>query len=117
MMRRLAPLSFKSVKPNCTEFQILMNPLLCPSLRTAITLFLLVVFGLPTHSAEPMNAFEERLKPAFAKHCLECHGSGDEIMGDVNLAAMSDVSDLLAKPELIQDLIRVVDLGEMPPDE
>ena len=84
-----------------------------------------VVFGiallLAMHSAvlgkEDFNAFATQLKPVLRDHCVQCHGADDEIMGDVNLSAIVEPRDLQGDPALIQDLIRVIDLREMPPED
>ena len=84
-----------------------------------------VIFGivslLAVHPAvfgnEGVNAFATQLRPVFRDHCVQCHGADDEIMGDVNLAALADSKDLQGDPALIQDLIRVIDLREMPPED
>ncbi|MDE0865544.1 MAG: DUF1592 domain-containing protein [Rubripirellula sp.] len=61
--------------------------------------------------------FEKNLLPAFRQNCVKCHGQADEVMGDVNLAKLVDQTSLASDPELIQDLIQVIDLGEMPPED
>jgi len=61
--------------------------------------------------------FEKELLPAFRLNCVKCHGGSEEVMGDVNLAKLVDQQSLASNPELIQRLIRVIDLGEMPPED
>ncbi|MGI9473913.1 MAG: DUF1592 domain-containing protein, partial [Rubripirellula sp.] len=85
--------------------------------RSLIALLICGWFTSPAVAAERAEGFADHLQPMFAKHCVQCHGADDDVMGDVNLAAMTGVEDLLDDPELLQNLIRVIDLGEMPPDE
>ena len=53
------------------------------------------------------DEFSQTLKPFFASHCVKCHG-GDKVKGKVNLKEIDNMSDFLAKPELIQDLLGVI---------
>lgn len=62
------------------------------------------------------DEFSQTLKPFFASHCVKCHG-GDKVKGKVNLKEIDNMSDFLAKPELIQDLLGVMDSGDMPPED
>ena len=50
-------------------------------------------------------------------HCADCHGGRARVKGGVNLVAIEDVASLEADPELLQALIDVIDLGEMPPED
>ncbi|WP_246151676.1 DUF1592 domain-containing protein [Rubripirellula reticaptiva] len=52
---------------------------------------------------------------AFRRHCVECHGDGDTIEGDVDLSDLN-LSRLSNSPELVANLIDVLDLQEMPPN-
>ena len=61
--------------------------------------------------------FEKKVLPVLRRKCVRCHGGTDEVRGDVNLAILVDQSALVSDPELIQDLIRVIDLSEMPPED
>ena len=61
--------------------------------------------------------FEKELLPVFRLNCVKCHGGSEEVMGDVNLAKLVDQQSLASNPELIQRLIHVIDLGEMPPED
>jgi len=57
------------------------------------------------------------LQSSFKSHCNKCHGKGKEIEGDVNLLALKSGDDLLARPELLEDLIGVLKDREMPPED
>jgi hypothetical protein len=63
--------------------------------------------------ADEFNSF---LKPLFEQNCVKCHG-GEKTKGKVNLKEFSNKADLLAKPELIKELIEVIDFADMPPEE
>ncbi|MGB7346102.1 MAG: DUF1592 domain-containing protein [Pirellulaceae bacterium] len=54
--------------------------------------------------------------PALHTLCAKCHGAGSEFEGDVDLSKID--GDRLAKqPELVSQLIEVLDLREMPPED
>ncbi len=64
---------------------------------------------------------EKRIVPAFQKHCIKCHGNdanGSEkvIEGDVDLTLLLP-ENYSRNVELIGDLIHVLDLEEMPPED
>ncbi len=57
------------------------------------------------------------LSSAFKDHCTKCHGEKGKVKGKVNLLELKDDSALLANPDLIHDLIEVLDQQDMPPEE
>lgn len=64
---------------------------------------------------------EKRIVPALQKHCIKCHGknangSGKVIEGDVDLTLFRP-ENFLRNVELVSDLIHVLDLEEMPPED
>jgi len=59
--------------------------------------------------------FDGHLKTLFAEKCVRCHG-GKEVNGKVNLQQVASERQLLGKPELISDIIGVVDSNDMPPE-
>lgn len=61
------------------------------------------------------EGFDTFLKPLFGSQCVKCHG-GDKTKGKVNLKELTDTAHLLSKPQLLSDLIKVIDSREMPPD-
>ena len=62
------------------------------------------------------NDFNNFIGPFFEQNCVKCHG-GEKTKGKVNLKEFSNKADLLAKPELIKELIEVIDFADMPPEE
>ena len=73
-----------------------------------------MVKGLPPcFGVEEYDSF---LKPLFEQNCIKCHG-GEKTKGKVNLKEIGTKADLLAKPELIKELIEVIDFADMPPED
>ena len=60
--------------------------------------------------------YESFLKPLFQQNCVKCHG-GEKTKGKVNLKEIATKEDFLAKPELIKELIEVIDFADMPPED
>ncbi len=50
------------------------------------------------------------------QHCVRCHGEQGEIQGEIHLAQLTATS-LGDDLELLDDLVRVIDLREMPPED
>ncbi|MBC8325986.1 MAG: DUF1588 domain-containing protein [Verrucomicrobia subdivision 3 bacterium] len=75
---------------------------------------LLALLGIA--SAQAAEEFEQFLKPLFAKSCVKCHG-GEKVKGKINLKQITTAQQFLAKPELIQELIEVIDAADMPPED
>ena len=67
-------------------------------------------------AAPAADEFELVLKPLFAKNCVKCHG-GEKVKGKVNLKEIANAKQFLAKPELIKQLIEVIDVADMPPED
>ena len=76
---------------------------------------LLLVFAC-TSIPRAADDFQHILQPAFAKHCVKCHG-GDKVKGKINLKEITNAKQLLATPELIKEIIDVLDAGDMPPED
>ena len=60
--------------------------------------------------------YESFLQPLYEQNCVKCHG-GEKTKGKVNLKEIETKADLLAKPELIKELIEVIDFADMPPED
>ncbi|SVC52556.1 uncharacterized protein METZ01_LOCUS305410, partial [marine metagenome] len=76
-------------------------------------LFLLFV---SIHTAPEADEFDQFLKPFFTNNCVKCHG-GEKVKGKVNLKEIANVKQFLANPELIKELIEVIDAADMPPED
>jgi hypothetical protein len=63
------------------------------------------------------KTFEQLIQPVFKENCFKCHGAKKKIKGDLNLVKMDSAEKLAGNPELIQDMIDVLDFEEMPPEE
>ena len=61
--------------------------------------------------------FDNEIKPFFKQHCIKCHGEGDKIKGKLDLRTYSDHAELLQDADRIEDIISVIEEGEMPPEE
>lgn len=67
-------------------------------------------------SSDEENKFDKLLAPTFKKHCIKCHGTNGETEGDVDLLSLNAES-FSEDIDLIGDLIHVLDLEEMPPED
>ena len=74
----------------------------------------LLVAGTSSSQAEDSPA---ALHQAFKAHCIKCHGKDDKVKGKVNLLELKSDADLLARPELIENLVAVLREHEMPPED
>ena len=76
----------------------------------------LILFGiaslLPVKAADD---FQQKLQP-IRQHCVGRHG-GEKVKGKVNLKEIANAGQFLAKPELIKEIIDVIDAGDMPPED
>lgn len=76
-----------------------------------IALILLPVF--PVLSAET----ESEILAVFQENCIQCHGKDGKVKGKVNLLEIKSVEDLSNHPELLQEIVEVIDFEEMPPED
>jgi hypothetical protein len=51
------------------------------------------------------------------EHCFRCHGEAGKVKGKVDLLAHTTRNDLLDHPDLLADLVRVLEDREMPPED
>ena len=65
------------------------------------------------HTVPAADEFDQFLKPFFTKNCVKCHG-GEKVKGKVNLKEIANVKQFLVNPELIKELIEVIDAADMP---
>ena len=61
--------------------------------------------------------FHTEIQPFFQQHCIKCHGEGEKIKGKLDLRTYSDHAELLKDADRIEDIISVIEEGEMPPEE
>ncbi len=66
--------------------------------------------------AEGDPAFDKLLGPTFKESCVRCHGKDGKVKGDVNLLEIESIADLKEDPDLIRDLIDMIEFQDMPPD-
>ncbi|QEG39186.1 DUF1592 domain-containing protein [Roseimaritima ulvae] len=90
-----------------------------PPHRLLLTFLLLICgAGLSVHGAvaAETGAFSTVVAPALRTHCAKCHGADGEREGDVDVLALhrDNIADDL---DLVQRLIDVLDLEEMPPED
>ena len=76
-------------------------------------ILLAVMIPLATEGAD---TFKTIVKPFISNHCVKCHG-GEKVKGKINLKEISAHEELIGNPELIRDLIGVLDAGDMPPED
>ena len=82
-------------------------------MRGSCLLLLLVGLVPECRAADEFNQF---LKPLFARNCIKCHGE-KKVKGKINLKEIATAKQFLAKPELIKELIEVIDAVDMPPED
>ena len=74
---------------------------------------ILILFSFATTSA---NSSEHSVLKMFGSHCVKCHGEGGKEKGEVNLLEIKTSATLSKNIDLLQDLIDVINNGEMPPE-
>ncbi len=76
----------------------------------------LLLLLVSIHTVPKADEFDQFLKPFFNKNCVKCHG-GEKVKGKVNLKEIANDKQFLANPELIKELIEVIDAADMPPED
>ncbi|MEC8895877.1 MAG: DUF1588 domain-containing protein [Planctomycetota bacterium] len=79
--------------------------------------FLLLIFLAGIEKSQAAEDFDSFLRPLFAAKCFKCHGGGKKVKGKVHLKEIQTQKDFLARPELIKELIEVIDGNDMPPED
>ena len=77
--------------------------------------FLLLLLG--SFYLQAADDYGEVVQPLLVKHCTKCHGDNGKVKGKVNLAEISTGKEFLARPNLIKEMLEVIDGGDMPPEE
>jgi hypothetical protein len=67
--------------------------------------------------AAAQDIFPAVIRPLLATHCIKCHGQQKKVEGKVNLFRLDSSRDLLRKPDLLPAMIRVIENGDMPPED
>jgi len=65
----------------------------------------------------PATASDESVLSTFRKNCVQCHGEDGKVKGKVNLLEIESEEALLNDPELLEELVAVIDYEEMPPED
>src|SRR6056297_2652167 len=78
---------------------------------------LLVLSGTSNRglAADHATLFADLIRPALQQHCADCHGDGDQSEAELDLLIIEQPSVLTDNLEQLHQLIRVLDLQEMPP--
>ena len=82
-----------------------------------LTLLAITLITRPGLASEADDLFKTGIQPQLVKSCFKCHGKNDKPAGDINLLKIKTAADLLAKPELLEQLIDALDSGDMPPEK
>ncbi|MFK8113862.1 MAG: DUF1592 domain-containing protein [Rubripirellula sp.] len=92
-------------------------PSMCIDLRVSLRILALLLFGSAGSSlcGDNSTAFTSVIAPALKTHCGKCHGAEDEVEAEVNLLELD--GEFASRLELVADLIEVIDLQEMPPED
>jgi hypothetical protein len=65
----------------------------------------------------PDTVYESEIRPLLARYCHKCHGGGETIEGEVNLAAMKSWRDAAQAPATWRLVAEMLANRLMPPDE
>ncbi len=86
------------------------------NLKTGIA-FCSLLLGISSRSIGSAEEKDEFLSGVFQKHCISCHGQDGKVKGKVNLLEIESTKALLDHPELLEELVAVIDFEEMPPED
>jgi hypothetical protein len=86
-------------------------------MRALVTAAIVLILSISLPFSLLADDASTLLKSAFKAHCIKCHGKGDKIEGKVNLLALASDDDLETRPELLEDLIEVLNDRQMPPED
>lgn len=75
--------------------------------------FILILFSFGITSA---YSSEHSVLKMFGSHCVKCHGERGKEKGEVNLLEIKTSATLSKNIDLLQDLIDVINNGDMPPE-
>ena len=84
--------------------------------KCIIRSLLVPVISLMVITHVQANEFDSFLKPLFTQNCTKCHGD-KKVKGKVNLKEIQSLEQFMGKPEMIKEMIEVVDAMDMPPED
>ncbi len=85
--------------------------------RPQFLLPLLAFIALLFVSTARLNAAEGFVLQTLHQHCGKCHGKAEDVEADVDLMQFREQGALLAKPDLLHDILEAVDTAYMPPED
>ncbi len=62
-------------------------------------------------------AAKDAVSSILQQHCVRCHGLDGKVNGEVNLLDIDDSNSLVARTELLRELVNVIEHREMPPED
>ena len=77
------------------------------------SLILLICSSMHLYATDSLKGIHTVLD----SHCIKCHGKDGKVKGKVNLKELKSSNALLAKPELLETLIKVLKDRDMPPED
>ncbi|NCG26492.1 MAG: DUF1588 domain-containing protein [Verrucomicrobiales bacterium] len=77
---------------------------------------LVTVISLMISAHVQADEFDSFLKPFFSQNCTKCHGD-KKVKGKVNLKEIQSLEQFMARPDLIKEMIEVVDAMDMLPED
>lgn len=84
------------------------------AVRIMMLLSLCLVSGPTRLDADDL--FTKTIQPFFQQKCVKCHGQQKKIKGEIDLAQVKSMSQLLGQSELLDRVIDALDSSEMPPE-
>ena len=84
--------------------------------KCKIRSLLVPVISLMISAHVQADEFDSFLKPFFSQNCTKCHGD-KKVKGKVNLKEIQSLEQFMARPDLIKEMIEVVDAMDMPPED
>ena len=85
-------------------------------MKNAVTVVVAIALSIGLSTLVLANDSSTLLQSVFQTHCTKCHGKGDKLEGKVNLLSIKTDDDLLARPELLEELFTVLKDRAMPPE-
>ena len=77
--------------------------------------YLIVAALLQVSPWSRADEFKDFVQPLLAQKCVRCHG-GEELKGEINLKQFNRGSQLLSQPELISNVLDILEADQMPPE-